>query len=206
VLIIGVVGGIGSGKSAVCRWVAQHDPSIRMIDADRDGHRALELPEVQQQLQDAFGPEILGPDGKILRSAIARRVFGTTPEHDDARRRLESIVHPAIAKLRDRQLSEMSSAGDVQAVLVDAAILQEAGWQEHCDAVVYVDVPREIRLQRVRERGWNDEELARREASQWPLERKKAAADFVVDNSRTLDNAGTQMYEYIQRLIASAAE
>jgi dephospho-CoA kinase len=206
VIIVGVIGGIGSGKSAVSRWVAQRDPSIRVIDADRDGHRALELPNVQARLRDAFGPDIFSPEGKIQRSAVARRVFGPTPQHQEARRSLEAIVHPAIAELRDQQLSEMSSAGDVQAVIVDAAILLEADWQDNCDAVIFVDVPRNQRLERVRERGWNDEELARREASQWPLERKKAAADFVVDNSRTLDNAGTQMYEYIRRLIASAAK
>ena len=205
-IIVGVVGGIGSGKSAVCRWVADHDPSISVIDADRAGHRALELPAVQTQLRDAFGPGVFDAEGKVIRSAIAHYVFGSTPAHLEARRRLEAIVHPAIAKLRDEQISELSSSGQVQAVLVDAAILQEAGWQDHCDAVVFVDVPRNQRLERVHERGWNDEELARREASQWPLQRKKEAADFVIDNSRTLDNAGTQMYEYIQRLIAAAAK
>jgi dephospho-CoA kinase len=206
VIIVGVVGGIGSGKSALCRWVADHDPSIRVIDADRDGHRALQLPAVKEALRDAFEDDIFGPDGNVIRSAVAKRVFGDSTEHLEARRRLEAIVHPAIAKLRDEQLSEMSSDGNVQAVLVDAAILLEAGWQDRCNAVVFVDVPRKQRLERVRERGWTDEELARREASQWPLKLKKSKADFVVENSRTLDNAGTQMYEYIRRLIASAAK
>jgi dephospho-CoA kinase len=206
VIIIGVIGGIGSGKSAVCRWVANHDPAIRVIDADRDGHRALELPAVKQALQAALGNDILGADGNLIRSAIAGRVFGDSPESQDARRKLEAVVHPAIAKLCDDQLAELSSSTAVRAVLVDAALLLEAHWQDRCDAVVFVDVPRNQRLERVRERGWTDEELARREASQWPLSIKKAAANFVVDNSHTLDNAGTQMYEYIQRLIAAAAK
>jgi len=206
VIIVGVVGGIGSGKSAVCRWVANRDPSIRIIDADRDGHRALELPNVGALLRDQFGPDIFGPDGHVLRSALAQRVFGTTPDHADARHRLEAIVHPAIAALREAKLSEYSASGEVQAVLIDAPILLEAGWQGRCDTVVFVDVPRAVRLERVRERGWTDEELARREASQWPLERKKGEADFVVDNSGTLDNAGTQMYEYIRRFNASIAK
>jgi len=206
VIIVGVVGGIGSGKSAVCRWVSNHDPSIRVIDADRDGHRALELPAVKQALQTAFGRDILGADGKLIRSAIASRVFGDSPESQDARRKLEAIVHPAIAKLRDDQLAELSSNRTIRAVLVDAALLLEANWQGSCDGVVFVDVPRNQRLERVRERGWTDEEFARREASQWPLSIKKDASNFVVDNSHTLDNAGTQMYEYIQRLIAAAAK
>ena len=123
-IIVGVVGGIGSGKSAVCRWVSNHDPSIRVIDADRDGHRALELPAVKQALQTAFGRDILGADGKLIRSAIASRVFGDSPESQDARRKLEAIVHPAIAKLRDDQLAELSSNRTIRAVLVDAGVYE----------------------------------------------------------------------------------
>jgi dephospho-CoA kinase len=203
VVIVGVVGGIGSGKSAVCRWVADRDHSIRVINADQDGHRALQRPDVQAQLRNAFGPEIFSPEGTVLRSRLAKHVFGDTPAHEQARRRLEGILHPAIVGLREKQLSELSSSGDVQAVLVDAPILLEAGWHDRCDAVVFVEVPRDLRLNRIQQRGWTDEELARREASQWPLDRKQAASDFVVDNSGTLDNAGAQMYEYIQRLVAS---
>jgi dephospho-CoA kinase len=206
VIIVGVIGGIGSGKSAVCRWVADRDPSIRVIDADRDGHRALKLPAVKQALRAEFGPQVFDATGNVIRSALARQVFGDSLDQKDARHRLEAIVHPAIARLREEQLAELSSSTSVQAVLIDAALLLEADWQDRCDAVVFVDVPRNQRLERVRERGWTDGELARREASQWPLSIKCAAANFVVDNGQTLDNAGTQMYEYIQRLIASAAK
>lgn len=205
-IIVGVVGGIGSGKSAVCRWVAERDRSVRVIDADGDGHRILLQPAVQTQLRAVFGDEIFGADGRVIRSAIARRVFGEAAETQAARRRLEAIVHPAIADLREQQLREFEAAGDVRIVLVDAAILLEAGWRERCDAVVLIDVPRELRLERVRPRGWTEAELDRREGSQWPLELKKAASDFVVDNSGTLDNAGAQMYEYMQRLAATDAK
>ncbi|HVJ67257.1 MAG TPA: dephospho-CoA kinase [Caulifigura sp.] len=205
-VIVGVVGGIGSGKSAVCRWVAERDSSIRVIDADRDGHRALEIPSVKADLLKAFGAGIFGSDGSLVRAALAHRVFGDTLDRQAARQQLEGIVHPAIARLCDDQLSELSSSGQTAAVLIDAALLLEAGWRGRCDAVVFVDTPRNLRLERVHARGWTEDELARREASQWPLERKKAEADFVVDNSLTLDNAGGQMYEYIQRLVASAAK
>ncbi|QDT55283.1 Dephospho-CoA kinase [Caulifigura coniformis] len=205
-IIVGVVGGIGSGKSAVCRWVAERDPSIRVIDADRDGHRALALPDVRDQLQAEFGPDILGPDGLVSRPALAARVFGPSAEQQAARLRLEQIVHPAIERLREQQLAEFDDGETITAVLLDAPLLLEAGWKHRCDAVVFIEVPREIRLQRVHARGWNSEELSRREASQWPIERKRAEADFIVDNGRTLDNSGSQMYEYIQRLVASAAK
>ncbi len=202
-IIVGVVGGIGSGKSAVCRWVADRDPSIRVIDADRDGHRALCLPDVQTRLRREFGPEIFDETGSVSRPALARLVFGDTPEAAASRQKLEAIVHPAIAGLREAQLEEFRRDPRVQVALIDAAILLEAGWQAHCQRVVFVDVTRDIRIKRVATRGWTEAELARREASQWPLEKKRLAADFVVDNSETLDNAGQQLYQYIRRLVAS---
>ncbi len=206
VIIVGVIGGIGSGKSAICRWVAQRDPSVRVIDADGDGHRALALPEVQAALRAEFGAGVFRDDGQVDRAALASRVFGDDIARQQARGRLEAIVHPAIARLREAQLEAMAAAGQVRVALVDAAVLLEAGWQHRCDKVVYVDVPRSLRLNRVLARGWDDVELARREASQWPADRKRGAADFVVDNSGTLDNAGRQMYEYIKRLVASAGK
>ena len=83
-------------------------------------------------------------------------------------------------------------------MVFDAAILLEAGWGDGCDVVAFVDVPREQRIQRVAEsRGWTAEELARREASQWPLDRKRDAADIVVDNSTTIEHAGQQLADYL---------
>jgi dephospho-CoA kinase len=205
-LVVGVVGGIGSGKSAVCRWVAERHPEVRVIDADADGHRALMLAEVKAKLKESFGNEVIGADGEVDRRALAGRVFGDSAERQAAKTALEAIVHPAIAGLRDEQLQEFARDSAIRAVLVDAALLQEAGWQDQCDAVIYVDTPREVRLKRVENRGWSESELARREASQWPVERKRAASQFVVDNSQTLDNAGGQVYEYLQRLYASAVK
>jgi dephospho-CoA kinase len=199
-LLVGVVGGVGSGKSAVAHWVVAHDPSIRLFDADAAGHRALTDPEIQARLRSAFGDSVVR-NGVVERAEIARLVFGTSDEAVANRERLNAIVHPAIEAERERMIAEWGREGTVSAVLIDAALLVEAGWKNRCDAVVFIDTPREIRAQRVAARGWPAEELERREASQWPLARKQAEADFTVRNDGALDFAGRQMYQYIQQIL-----
>jgi dephospho-CoA kinase len=197
------VGGIGSGKSAVARWVAEHDSTIRVFNADEAGHRAIARPDVIQKLAGLFGREILSDDSSIDRQKLAETVFARKPDGDNRRRQLEAVVHPIIEQERDDQLAAWAAGGVVRAVLVDAAVLLEAGWKDHCAAVVFVDAPESIRASRVASRGWSSGELTRREASQWPLEKKRQAADFVIDNSQTLDIAGRQLYEYIDQILRS---
>ena len=196
--IVGVVGGIGSGKSAVCNWVAQH-ARIPVLNADRMGHLALEATDVKRALCLRFGDAILGADGSIERSALAREVFGAEARHLDARHDLETILHPEI----DRQVAEgiaLATSQDQDAVLLDAAVLLEAGWRTKCDLVVFVDTPDAVRLNRVREaRGWTENELRRRESSQWNLMEKRREADLIVMNDRDLDYAGTQLLELLQQ-------
>jgi dephospho-CoA kinase len=200
---IGIVGGVGSGKSALARWVADHDPTIRVFNADEAGHRAITRPEVIRQLTESFGSGILMPDGSVDRRQLAALVFKSGVDGKTLRHELEAVVHPVIQQERDQLLEEWAAGGTVRAALIDAALLLEAGWKNHCAAVVFVDVPQSIREARVAVRGWTPEELARREASQWPLEKKREAADFVIDNSQTLDIAGRQLYEYIDQILRS---
>lgn len=196
--VVGIVGGIGSGKSTLARWVAEHYPVVA-IDADRVGHRALERPEVIQQLRAAFGDEILNAQGAIERSQLARRVFGDTPAHEADRRRLEQIVHPEIQREIERQIAGLNPAA-VCCVLLDAAVLLESGWSRFCDGLVFVDTPEDQRLRWVTQRrGWTAEELARRTASQWPLERKRAAAQAVVVNDGSVEQGGERLWRVLQQ-------
>lgn len=88
---------------------------------------------------------------------------------------------------------------NVEAIVLDAAVLLEAGWDDLCDAVVFIDTPEADRIARVQAgRGWSAEQLAEREASQWPLPRKRAAADAVIDNSNSVDDAARQLDQVIQ--------
>ncbi len=195
--VIGIVGGIGSGKTALTRWVAERYPVV-LIDADQLGHAALTDPAIITQLQAVFDDSILDASGAISRVELAKRVFGPDSDQRIARQQLEAIVHPAI---RQRALAQMA-ATDPQthvAILLDAAILLETGWRDMCDLVVYVDTPNAQRQAAVAARGWSPAQLAEREASQWSLDRKRAAADVVIRNDSTLAEAGSRLWQTIEQ-------
>ena len=197
--VIGIVGGIGSGKSSVANWVAAH-AKVSVLNADALGHEVLQLNAVKQALCQRFSDAILGTDGGIERSVLARRVFGTDADQLAARHDLEQIVHPEIGR-RIAEKIEAAAAEDQEAVLLDAAILLEAGWRSKCDLVVFIDTPDPIRMERVREhRGWTQDELRLREMSQWSLMEKRRESDLIVKNDGEIERAGQQLLDaLIQR-------
>jgi dephospho-CoA kinase len=199
ILVVGIVGGIGSGKSAVANWVASRSGMI-VIEADKLGHEAIKAEPVRDALRLRFGPTIFGEDGFIVRSALAKQVFGDHQDQKLARVDLEKIVHPEIKRQISHSIAIASEEG-AEAVLLDAAVLLEAGWRSMCDLVVFVDTPDSVRLERVRQnRGWTKEELDRREASQWSLPEKRRESDLIVANDRNLEYAGRQLLESLQHL------
>lgn len=197
--VIGLIGGIGSGKSAVADWVSQRRRVIR-IDGDLEGHRALQQTEIKNKLKERFGNEILDSSGQVDRAILAGKVFGPLPEHEQARTDLENIVHPEIEKAIRKQIEIANQSKSTEAILLDAAILLEAGWEKSCDAVVFIDTPESERVRRVREnRGWDAEELHKREANQYPLDLKRQRADFIISNSASIEEAGMQLEQIIQQ-------
>lgn len=195
--VIGIVGGIGSGKSALANALSHYFQCGR-LDADRAGHRALERPDVALALKNAFGDQIFDAEGHVLRSELAQLVFGPGESHLAARRRLESIVHPHIRRDIVEQLERHQSFLDCDIILLDAALLIEAGWSNDCDALIYVDTPAEIRRERVASRGWSAAELAKREASQLSLSEKQQRADLIVDNSQSIEAAAALAAKWIK--------
>ncbi len=190
-VVIGVAGGIGSGKSAVAECFARLGCAV--IDSDKEARALLLRDDVKAELVSWWGSDILDAHGEVDRSAVAKIVFADPRE----RRRLEGLTHPLLRTNRERVKAAAVSAG-APAVILDAPLLFEAGLGEECDAVVFVDAPREIRLNRVREhRGWDEEELARREKSQLPLEEKRSRSDYVVRNDR--DEAS--LHERVSRIL-----
>jgi dephospho-CoA kinase len=195
--IIGLIGGVGSGKSSVARWLEARYRVVR-IDADALGHRVLEREDVRRELVSAFGAGVES-GGTIDRQTLAARVFGEQAESAAARRTLESIVHPVIRQACEEQIQAARRDEHVALILLDAPVLLESGWRDIADVLVFVDVPLAERMRRVATgRGWTAEELHRREASQWPLPRKRAAADVVIDNSSSLEAAGLQLEAYLR--------
>lgn len=178
---------------------------LSIVDADQAGHQQLRKPEIRDQLTRVFGNEVLAQDGEIDRRRLASLVFGETPEHNERRELLNQIVRPGIRDDIRRQIS--SAPQDVDAIILDAALLLEAGWAVECDALVFVDTPLELRRQRVAiNRGWSADELQKRERSQWDVKRKKAACHFVVDNSGSPEDSATQMERHLRTVLDGRIE
>ena len=172
--VIGLVGGIASGKSTVAKLLAACHPGV-VVDADAIARRVLDRPAIRKAVARCF-PGTGRRDEKIDREKLAAVVFSDPT----ALRRLEAILHPPV---RRGILRSIERAGRGR-VYLDAALLQENGLDALCDAVVYVACPARVRRARTRRnRGWSEAEHRRREANQWSCARKRAQADHVVDNS-----------------------
>ena len=175
--VLGVLGAIGAGKTMAATAFAQRGGFV--IDCDRLGHVALGQPEVLAKLVQRWGNRILHADGAPNRRAIGAIVFADAAE----RSFLESVAFPAIGALVRAEIAEAAGDSSVRFIVLDAAVLLEAGWGDFCDRIVYLDAPRAVRLARVLARsGWTEAEMDRREAAQWPAERRKARADAVIAN------------------------
>jgi dephospho-CoA kinase len=198
--VIAIVGGIGSGKSSVARWVAARHDDVSLINGDEIGHEVLTESAVRDAIRKRFGEPVFNADGQINRKALGQIVFGSGRDEHSARDDLERIVHPRIRETIAERIATSAAAGQ-RAVLLDAAVLFEAGWNDLCHAVVFIDVPRDERYARLREiRGWDDAETERRESSQASLQSKRSQSQFIVDNSGSVDAAGRQLEEILLKM------
>ena len=187
-LVLGLLGGIASGKTTVARLLVEtglrHGAgalSVSMIVADDVAQEALDDPEVIAAVRAQLGDAVMGADGRLDREAISAAVF----DDDRALRRLEEIVHPRVRK-RIRKLLEGKGASDV--VVLDIPLLAESPFLEECDVLIFVDAPADVRAERARKlRGWSTAEIARRERHQTPLQRKKELSRYTVRNAGSLD-------------------
>ena len=204
---MGLVGGIGSGKTALARWVSQHDP-IEVLDGDQLGLHALEEPTLARSVLDRFpqarstdNANTTNPNHQVNRPALAGIVFGDDRESRSARNDLEAIVHPFIRGRLQDLIHEHRGRSDCEGILVDAAVLLEAGWNDLCDHVVFVDAPEALRLSRVNAtRDWTRSDYLARQSSQWPLERKQHASDTTLDNSGSLEDSGPGLLSLVHSL------
>jgi dephospho-CoA kinase len=193
--VIGIIGAPGSGKSSVAAEFAKHGG--RIIAGDVLGHEALMQSEIRQQVIEHFGKEIIAVDGSINRKKLGAKVFADVTE----RRALETLVHPYIERRIAEEIDQANKAVNVAFIVLDAAIMLETGWNNVCDKLVYIDVPRATRLDRlVQQRGWSEKEVAARESAQMSLTDKLSKADFVVDNSGTGEQTAQQVRNLLQEL------
>jgi dephospho-CoA kinase len=201
--VIGLAGGVASGKSLVARQLA--DLGAGLLDGDRAGHEVLRQKEVEQAAHERWGDKVFDAAGRVDRAALAGIVFAPPPAGPLELQFLEQLTHPKIGALLRRQAAEMAATGNCPALVLDAAVMEKAGWDQMCDTVIYVDAPRDVRLARARARGWSEEQFNTREAAQAPLDAKRSRADFVIDNSQDPEHTRDQLTSIWRRLVGPAA-
>jgi dephospho-CoA kinase len=197
--IIGLLGGVASGKSAVAGLFCELGAAV--LDADRAGHEALRRPEIIEALRNRWGNSILGQDGQIDRPAVAKIVFAPDPQASTELAFLEGLTHPLITEALSREIERLSAEAAHPAAILDAPVLLKAGWDRFCDHLVFVDVPRNQRLSRAIVRGWSDEQFIGREAAQEPLPEKRARCDTIINNSGSLEETRRQVSRFWDSLI-----
>jgi dephospho-CoA kinase len=201
VRVVGLTGGIASGKSTVARAFAALGAEV--IDADQVA-RDVVAPG-QPALDDivrAFGREVLLPDGTLDRKRVAARVFADA----EARRALNAITHPRIAAETARRIAEAAARG-ARLVVYEASLLVENGLHRGFEALVVVSLPPEDQVRRAVERdGMTADEARARLAAQLPLAEKVAAADYVIDNAGGPDETRRQVEAVWRDLLAGGPD
>lgn len=195
-LVVGITGGIGSGKSAVTDRLAQL--GITIVDADVAARVVVEPGQpALKAIKDHFGSEVIQQDGSLDRAALRKIVF----EHPDERQWLESVTHPAIREEITRQLN----SEDSPYVVLSSPLLLEASQNNLVDLVVVVDVPESVQLERTMRRDDNSAELVHQIMdAQLSRDDRLNAADMVIDNSGSLENLYEQVDLLHEQLVAKA--
>ncbi|MEL1134370.1 dephospho-CoA kinase [Desulfitobacterium sp. THU1] len=192
--VIGLTGGIGSGKSTVSRWLSEH--GIPIIDADRTVHELYDAPETIAAITAAFGHGIVTDGGLINRRALGSIVF----TDDLALKQLERILHPLVRRDMLKQQETIALAGH-KVCIWDVPLLFEAGFYEHMDEIWVVWVPAMMQKQRVMKRdALTLEEVELRMQAQFSLDEKRKKADVVIDNSGNWLQTEVQLRKEMERI------
>lgn len=190
--LIGLTGGIGSGKSTVAKLLAEE--GFTVVDADQIAREIVETGQpALAELAEAFGEDILESDGSLNRGLLAERAF-VSPEKTDL---LNSITHPRINEETQRRFNAARDAGEA-AVIYDMPLLVDKGLHKNMDLTIVVDVDVEKRIQRLVEfRGLDEADARRRVAAQIDDEVRLAAADIIIDNNGPLEALAPQVDRFV---------
>ena len=198
-LLVGLTGNIGSGKSTVAQLLSERGATI--IDADVLARRAVEQgTPAYASIVERWGTSILAADGLIDRTALRRIVFSEPQELEQ----LNAIVHPEVERMLGALVQQARQRGD-RLVVCDIPLLFERRMTDAFDRILLVDAPRPVRLERlVRERGLRETEAMAMIVAQMPAELKRARADFVIDNVGTLTQLDQRVAEVWSALLTDA--
>jgi dephospho-CoA kinase len=208
-LKVGLTGGIASGKSVVGEMFVAL--GAHLIQADAIAHELMQPGEVvYQEVVRQFGEGILNPDGSVNRARLAEAAFGSPPGDQSRIQELNAIVHPAVIRRQEHWMAEVGRKDPRAIAIVEAALILEAGSAKSFDRLVVVTCHPEQRIERWAARVGVDEETARQEvarrmAAQFPDEEKIKAADYVIDNSGSLDETQRRVGQVYGELKREAA-
>lgn len=196
--VIGILGGIGSGKSTVAMEFGRLGCAV--IDADRIAHQVLRRPSVSQRLLEIFGGAILDENGQIDRRRLAEIVFSDAGRLDQ----LNKILHPIVLKEVEALMEFFQEHTDVPAIVLDMPLLLEVGWQDRCSRLIFVSCELAKRIERTRELG--PEGLAAREKFQISLDRKAAVADTIIDNNSDFSTLTRQIAKIFSGILRNRCD
>ena len=198
-VLVGITGGMGAGKSALAQMLA--GLGALRVDADEVAREVAEIPVVIENLQAAFGRDLFGPDGRLNRRELGRRALRS----DEASQRLEAIVRPPLAAAIKRRLARAAAGAGGGVVVFDAPLIYEWGNEGHFDRIAVVDAEEERCVSRVQQRsGLPVCEIRQRMARQMDPRKKKARADFVIDNNGSLAALAAQAETLWAELVGAA--
>ena len=194
--IIGILGGIASGKSSVAAAFAKLGCAV--IDADDIAHDLLNDSGVKSQVINEFGTDILDSSGQVDRNKLAEIVFA-----DESRlSTLNEILHPLIMKEAEQLIGHYEEMENIKAIVLDAPLLVEVGWDKKCDKLIFVACEREKRLERARKKGiFNENQLKMREKFQISLDSKASLVDNTIDNNSSLSALAEQVAKIFSSII-----
>ncbi|HHT9153690.1 MAG TPA: dephospho-CoA kinase [Candidatus Hypogeohydataceae bacterium YC40] len=189
--VIGIMGGVVSGKSTVAEMLGSL--GAKVIDADRMAHELLEKPEVKEKVLERWGKGILDTEGRIDRAKLADIVFSD----GKALKELTGLLHPPLLETIRKEAERNES----RPLVLDAALLLETGLDEVCDLLVFVETGQELKEERARLRGWPRGEVQKREGFQSPESQKRKKAHFVVNNDSSKEETFRQLKDFWNKFI-----
>ena len=213
--VIGILGGIGSGKSTVAAEFAKL--GCKVIDADKIAHELLDEPTVKEKIIGIFGRAILDSAGKIDREKLAEVVF------DDARNQkseirsqksevgnqksmsalclLSSVLHPLVLQRAEELMEQYNRQNQVKAIVLDMPLLVEVGWDKRCDKLFFVDCEKKLRLDRAKKMGFDKNHVKIRENFQISLDSKANLADNTINNNSDFSALAGQVADIFSDIV-----
>ncbi|MHC4692443.1 MAG: dephospho-CoA kinase [Planctomycetota bacterium] len=194
--IIGILGGICSGKSTVAAEFAKL--GCKVIDADKIAHELLERKDIREMIVGLFGEAVTGPGGKIDHKKLAGIVFADAEKLTS----LNRIIHPFVLERAEELIEKYNGQSHVKAIVLDIPLLAEVGWDKKCDKLIFVDCKRDLRIKRAKKKGIFDEnQLKIRENFQISLDNKVAITDNSIDNNSGFSALAKQIADIFSCII-----